>query len=350
VVTGEAEFPSLTEGEQLRKSKDSLVTPGIDRCSLSFPLGGFEADETAWSAKTVTGPGTPTEAVSWATSVTVGDPEAGVKAYVGVKEVPESKHRWWGKVEFNPSRIVDPKGFSLATVSQLRPSVDLVLGVVECLVEPAVASADEVRVKRLDLARDFGGVARTAALLSGLQTIHRPWAKKNAVFNDGSRNGAQTLLVGNKSSGVRLYDKTRETHGGVPDGTVRWESQCRGEWLENYGSIKQLRDVNAETVGDLTMNRWEWSAMGHEVTGTEEAVERVMRAEWLTAAEQRGLLGWMLMASKGRETPMSTQTAAKYRHAARRLGVAINTETFDSGGGFTARLDWESGTEVLGVA
>lgn len=290
-------------------------------------------------------PGTPEAASTFGTKLELGD---GRSAFLGTQEIPATGQTW-AKLEFNPSRIVDPEGHRLAEVVELPSAVREVWSAGLELVEPA-CELEDARVPRIDVARDFEGIARPAALLTGLATVHRPWSRKNALFNDGSANGAQTLLVGSKAGSVRLYDKHAETVGAVPEGVLRWEAQARRDWAQKYGSIDRVGDLNTESVGQLAANRWEWSGMGLEVSGTEEAVEKVMRCEWLSAAEQRGLLGWLMIVSAGRESPLSKHTAAKYRSAARALGITLSTDLFGDGGGFVVRLDWETGREVLRAA
>lgn len=318
---------------------------GIDRLSISFPVRSYEDDLSGWGTATVRSPSTPHSALSLGTQVAVAD---GVKAFVGVSEVPDSDQRWWGKVEFNPSRVIDPEGVTLCPVDQLPAAIEVVLGAVEALVEPSCSVA-EMRTKRLDAARDFEGVTRPGSLLSSLATVHRPWSRKNNLFNDGSRNGAQTLSVGGRSSGVNLYDKFVETKGGAPEGTLRWEARARSGWLAEIAGIKSLSDINTQSVEHLASNRWEWSAMGTEVTATDEVVERVMRSG-LSPSVQQSLLGWMLMTAKGKQPSMGFQKAAKYRRIARQLGVTLAADLFDDGNAFVARLDWESGTEVCRAA
>lgn len=318
---------------------------GVDRLSLSFPLASYEDDVSAWRTATIRFPGTPQSALSFGGQVPVSD---GVSAFVGVTEVPDGDVRWWGKVECNPSRVVDPEGVTLCSVDQLLPAVEVVLGAVEDLVEPG-CDVEDMRTKRIDAARDFDGVTRPGSLLASLATVHRPWSRKNNLFNDGSRNGAQTLSVGGRSSGVNLYDKFAETNGAAPEGTLRWEARARSGWLESIAGIKQLRDVNTTSITHLASNRWEWSAMGTEVTATDEVVERVMRSG-LSDTEQQRVLGWMLMTAKGKQSSMSRTTAAKYRRVARQLGVVMSADLFDDGNAFVARLDWDSGTEVCRVA
>jgi hypothetical protein len=277
--------------------------------------------------------------------------------YVGLKEVPDSPARWWGKLELNPSRVVDPDGYSLATIDQLGPILATAWSASAELLAPA-CSLDEAKVRRLDVARDFTGVFDIPSLLAGLQNVPRPWAGRTGVFRGGSTNGPETLDVGGNSGHVKLYNKYAETRGGVPEGTLRWECEARKGWLGRYGEIATMADINRRSIELLAANRWEWSGMGHEVMGNPEAVARIWSTEWVplgpggdyvrfTEAQRCSFLGWLLAACYGRDGTSSKATKAKYRRLARELGIAIAPTTFGEGAGFSARLDFESGRQVL---
>lgn len=316
---------------------------GIDRLSLSFPVHEFEQDRSAWTREQVRNPGTPDAASTLSGSVDLGD---GVRAFVGVQEVPATG-QVVGKIELNPARVVDPDGHSLATVEVLPTAVAAAWAAAADLVAPACGPED-ARVKRLDVARDFHGVERPDFYLRGLAPVKRPWARKNLVHFDPARKGAQTLMVGSGAGVVRLYDKHAETSGQVPPGTLRWEAECRSDWSKRYGDMRSLGDINCESVDRLALNRWEWSAMGVEVTATERVVEKVQRSG-LSPAKQRAFLGFLLMRSVGAESPMSNDTATEFNRLVRTLGVTLDAGE-PAGPAFVGRLDFEAGTEVLRAA
>lgn len=324
---------------------------GVDKVSLSFPLRSFEPDPSAWGMRSETDPGTPAASLTFSGKVTVGEGDDEVVAFVGVRQVPEHPScQWWGKVELNPSRIVDPGGYGLASVSQLRPAVHAVAKQLGALVEPEDHNTGSWSVKRLDLARDFEAIDQAPTLIRALGPIHRPYSRLNLVHADPSRLGAQTLMVGSKAGVVRLYDKHAETSGVAPAGSVRWEAECRTGWLGTYGSVKRLQDVNDETTGQLARNRWEWSQMGAEVAGDLGQLVARVRATGLTDREQAGFLGWLVMQAAGDGwVPGSRSTLAKYRKAQRDLGIASPTDLVTTGA-VLRRLDWDSGREVLRVA
>jgi hypothetical protein len=203
-----------------------------------------------------------------------------------------------------------------------------------------------MRVRRIDIARDFEGIDRPEYVVSGLGPIPRPWARRNLVHYDPSRKGAQTLMVGSGAGVVRLYDKAAETDGQAA-GVLRWEVEARRDWCQKYGGITKFDDVTAETVERFGLDRWEWSAMGTEVAAVEAVVEKVMRSG-LSFAEQRSLIGYMTMRAAGADVRAARATHAKYRKQARELGVTMELPSDDESFGFSARLDLEQGTVVYG--
>jgi hypothetical protein len=324
---------------------------GVDKVALSFPLRSFEPDPSAWSSRAESDPGTPAAALTLSGSVTLGEGDDQVAAFVGVRQVPEhASCQWWGKVEFNPSRVVDPRGYGLAPVSQLRPAVHAVAKQLRALVEPEDHNTGSWSVKRLDVARDFGDVEQAPTMIRALAPIHRPWARRNLVHADPSRLGAQTLMVGSGAGVVRLYDKHAETSGVAPVGSVRWEAECRAGWLGSYGGMKRLQDVNEDAASRLARDRWEWSQMGAEVAGDLSRLVGRVRVSGLSVREQRAFLGWMVeQAAGGAWEPPSKATLAKWRKVQRDLGIVAPTDLVTTGA-VVRRLDWDSGREVLRVA
>jgi hypothetical protein len=319
---------------------------GLDRVSVSFKLDDHCPDLTAWNSVRVSNPGTDQEAQALTAFVPL---DGGHQAMIGAQFIPGTGE-WVGKAEFNPSRVIDPDGHSLCPPEALPSILDQVRERASGLVAANGSDWMHANAKRLDVTRDFEGIARPAALLSGLATVHRPWSRKNNLFNDASRAGAQTLSVGGGQSGVNLYDKHAETKGAVPVGTLRWEARCRSGWLDRYGGIKHMEDITTAGLEALAMDRFDWSGMGAEVSAADEVVERVLRSG-LTPTEQERLLGYLLCVSVGREPSKSRTTAAKFRRYARQLGIALDPSSLlGNEDQFTARLDWASGTEVLHVA
>lgn len=315
---------------------------GVDRLSVSFPVDSFNSDRTAWDREDIRKPGTPDETVTRNVQVKINEQ---TKAFVGVMRIPATGEIW-AKIELNPSRVTDPDGHGLCPVGDvvevLADVVDLVLD----LVSPRVPSVYEMNVKRLDVARDFVDVSRPAFILKGLGPIPRPWARRNLIHADPRLRGAQTLMVGSGEGIVRLYDKDAETGGAAP-GVLRWEVEARDGWCGTYGGINKVGNICEGSIRALATNRWEWSAMGLEVSAIENVVEKVMRSD-LTYVKQQRLVGYLTMLAANADVRMSKESAAEYRRHARRLGIVVGDCGVDSEG-FSARLDWETGREVLSV-
>jgi hypothetical protein len=314
---------------------------GVDRISVSVPIRD-KAGDMAWdTVSVVPRNGLSTRGVSIEVE--------GSKWFVGAREIekPNGDREWWAKVEGNPSRMVDPGGHSLCPPEALHDVVGRVFEVVTAEFVGADCEVGDSRVKRIDVARDFEEVMDRSALLAGLAGVARPWSRKNNLYNDGTRNGAQTLQVGSKAGGVRLYDKNVETRGAVAEGVLRWEVEARSAWAQQYGNVRHLCEVDSKTITGLATNRWRWSGMAAEVCTRNEVVARV-RASGLTPAQQRGFLGWLMETASGYESSVATNTSSRYRKWARELGVALGPETF--AGSLVGHLDWDAGTVVLRAA
>ena len=330
-------IPLLTE----RECAQNLTRAGIDRLSVSFPVDDFDVNDSSWNQVTRRMAGTPAQATSYGASISMGEGLPSV--YDGVSDVIAAG-RPTAKVEFNPARVHDPKGWGLAPVSSVRPALVDAVALALSLVTPAVPSVDEMKVRRLDVARDFE-TDHAEFYVRGLAPVHRPYARRNLVHFDPARKGAQTLMVGSGAGVVRLYDKFAENDGAAPEGVLRWEAECRKDWILNYGGIRYVSDINDETVTALAVNRWEWSAMGTEVGAMQRVVEQAQRAG-LSSRELCSYLGYVTLLANGSGRCVSRNTAKKYRDLSRTLGVSIE-ELIPEAASFMGRLDWETGKEVL---
>lgn len=329
----------VAEPESLSNRRDFgpiRTTPGIDRLSLSFPL----AQKPDWDRfETVT-------MAAWGQSASSTVKWNGVGVYVGAMEA-EGASIPWGKVEFNPSRFVDPDGCELATVEDTHEAAQVAETIAGMLVEPAAPCLDW-KVKRIDVARDFRDVSRPSLYVHGLAPLRRPYANYSAVFTHPRHANVQSLTVGSGAGLVRLYDQHEAyAERGAPEGSLRWECEAREDWSTKH-RMEQLRDVTAEHVMDLTAYRWEWSACGMEVQGVDAVIEKVLRSE-LSPARQQRLLGVLMLKARGYGADLGRRQEREYERVIRELGVVLSPGALEDSG-FTARLDYEMGTEVLRAA
>lgn len=328
------------------------VPVGLDRLSLSFPVSGFETSETAWDTVTRKAAGRHGSTATYGKVIRLED---GRQVHVGAQlreDAGEDREGiLTGRIDLNPSKVADPTDWRLRGIEAVAPAVEFGREMALRLVEP-VTEPQEWNVTRSDTARDFTQVANPSRLLRGLAPVHRAWARRNLVHADPTKHGAQTLMVGSGAGVVRAYDKHAETQGKAPEGSLRWEAECRRGWLEQYGGVKVLGDLNAEAVQRLAWNRWDWSAMGVKVSATNRVVEKVWRSEGYTDREKALFLGYLLsQASDWAWLPGSTHTLAKFRKMQREIGVTLSPGDLDGEGeGLVSHLDFETGREVIGAA
>lgn len=364
-------LPAESPSNRRDSGADSAATApaerfGLDRLSVAFVTDEPDITELRERGFTLHESGTPADPQrTFGLSVAAGkDNPYGGSVFVGATRIPEKG--WVGKVECNPARLYDPDGCSLLPVAEAKAAVARMFDVVERVGLVPMTDPGEGRVKRVDVARDFREVGIPSFYVRGLQNLRRPHARASYTYNNAQRNSAETLWVGSKTGGVRLYDQ-HEAYAdkGAPRGSLRWEAEARGGWLERHG-IRAVADLHAGAVQELADYRWEWSRMGTEVTGTANVVDAVERLicrhprglhgkreceDWcdgLTRAKADRLLGQMVREALGVAAPSATNTASEYNRWKDRLGIVPSAELFSSAAEVpvTGRLDWTTGLEV----
>lgn len=229
----------------------------------------------------------------------------------------------------------------------------------EAAVESVVASLDDyvvtgahrglvdLRVLRLDIARDFHGVAHAGVLLRGLDRVARPRTIHSRLHGHGDR--PETLTVGTKSWSLTAYDKNVETGGAAEPGHLRCEVRLRAKrlvqrWAAAHGGlVKVLADVTEEKMASLSKATFDAMGFGLAVTSPYAALDLVQAAA-LRPQERGSLLLQMMSDAKGVPSKMDAKTERKYRKIARDLGVHLSAGALST----SVRLDWETGTEVTG--
>lgn len=311
-------------------------TYGVDRLSVSFPARF--ASREGWSTQTrkATGRG---DQVSSSVQLDCGP----TSVFVGVQEVAGEV---WGKVEGNPARMVDPDGYSLAPVKAIPTLAREMWEAATEMVAPG-CTLPEARLKRVDVARDFSGVANPPLYVRSLVGVRRPYAKRAYVFSNPARGNAETLAVGSGSGMARLYDQHEAySEKGAPEGSLRWELEARDRWLSKV-DLERVGDWNAESVSEIAAARWDWSGCGLEVAAVDAVIERVLRSD-LSAAKRERLLGRLLLQAQGFPVGGGRNMSREYDRLIRDLGVVLPAS--ETASTFVGRLDWATGTEVLRAA
>jgi hypothetical protein len=245
-------------------------------------------------------------------------------------------------VEYNPSRLVDPYGWSLCRPEEVFPTVARVLGQLRGRVDFEGGIGD-VLVTRLDVARDFN-VSDPQFFLTGLRPLHRIMGANPSLWFDEVTGAASSLRVGTARSAnprrpnrVTLYDKGLMR----PDatGVLRWELEAR-TWAGKYGGIKTLADLTPDRVESLALDRWAWSRMGEVVVSEDEFVDRAYSAEWLTDIKRDRFLGQYFGILRGKRV-LGGSAREEFTKTQRKLGIAASEER-----GTARRLDLLTGTDL----
>lgn len=345
----------------------SPLNRGCDRLSVSFPVSDFagsstdDISQTPWNSGGSTRDGLRRR--NGAVEV------RGVPCFVGFADVPWRDDRdnmctrMYGKVEFNPSRLLDPEGASLAPFEDVAGLAAEVLDAAERLVTMDCRPG-EARVKRVDVAVDVscktGGVE---FYLAGLSKVRPAWARERRLWQDPERNHAQSLWVGSGAGGVRAYDKHAEKPALVRPGMLRVEAECRADWAEQYGGLKLVDDLEAGRLEKLLRNRWDWGGMGTPVSATDLVIDRLLRSSnplllmpdgRQSSAKVSRVLGDIILASRRTMPNMSNDRRSAFNALVAELGVPINdgpvqTKPADLVG-FVGRLDYDSGAERIEAA
>lgn len=252
---------------------------------------------------------------------------------------------WYGSIDCNPARILDPEGYSPCPVERLHVALDELWAAVSKVCDPSCSLA-EAKVTRLDYAVDFFGVARPGFYLLGLRPLHRSHGRRNVLYTDSRSGLPSALYLGGKRDKVVLYDRHIKADPPVPGGTMRLEVRAYRAWLKRYSGIRNYADITEDRVEELAENRFNWSMAGREVVDLETAVKRVVRAE-LSYHDRVNLLDHLISLAEGDASARCDRTRTKYERMAERLGIVLSPEALqDSILLGSGRLDFVRGVEV----
>lgn len=214
----------------------------------------------------------------------------------------------------------------------------------------------DATVKRVDLVRDFTGIASQASLLDGLAGVPLRGRVKRRRFADVERGKAETLTVGNSVWGSTLYDKYAESAGLAPPGTMRYEARMRSDlltsaWAKNNGGhVRCLRDLEETKMRALRRGMFHRTGYDREVAAGGRVADLVMSRDDLSAREKRELWCYLTMPGSGADPDFGKAAAAKYRRLAEEIGVTPFAAAEEARSAVLMRLDYDSGREVIRAA
>ena len=259
----------------------------------------------------------------------------------------QPEHGAMGFVEFNPSRWLDPTGWSPAPLLQAQSVIGLVWESVSSVFEPTV-DLSEAKVRRLDIARDFEGVSQPNHYLKRLDTNARAFRTlQRTHFVSGKNEGWTIQLTNASGKHIRLYDKHRQTRGRAPEGTVRFEVELH-KWLTNNGSsIKTVPDITPEAVCRTARYWWNESRFGAPLTTPDEIYRHIcgsLEGKRNSASLAISVYGYYCRKQEGDETLDLSSSTRRYYEQTLRLAEASLLR--DGSSRSTRALNLETGREV----
>lgn len=208
------------------------------------------------------------------------------------------------------------------------------------------------KVTRLDPVRDFEGVNDPTELLTGLSGCSRPGTQKTQLFQDPSRNRAQTLVAGPKAWHGTLYDKHQESDGEAPEGQLRYEARMFQDQLTSVWATKggfrmgHVADMSIDKVDRLSRASFKRVCFDREVVGIASVASAIYQSD-LTDRRKREL--WAFLTMPGATATFHRETVYVLRKLAAELGVTPSMASSELPD-LRVRLDYDAGTEVRRVA
>lgn len=255
---------------------------------------------------------------------------------------------WRISVQFNPARVLDPDGWGLCALSRFPDALEVVLGAVSDLIGAGEDEHLGWDVRMVHLARDFTDVGCDHLLRSLVSVQPRYAREKHLWFRIGPVALAETLYVGNKTGKAKAYDKHAETKGVAPEGTLRYELEAGGEWLDSAGILYADDLANEGLVGAFFRERWAWSGFGFAVLGAPAAFVVLNNPD--IDVKQR-LEFFALFAAEAHGQPpfagCSEAALKRYGDLKRKFGLVPSFGAFSvASGGSGSRLDLDLGRQV----
>jgi len=334
MVTGFAASNRPQSGNLLSIRREPRVE--VDTFAIAFPV--VDVDTTG-ATVTTQGYGTPNTIVS------------------GKRPLEGGGFLAWGRGGMAWAEASLPKRFDGQNVSALRWEEALDAG--EALYREAAAwceldrareghKFERSKVVRIDLVRDFEGVADVSWLLDGLAGVRQKGRVGTKRFSDRERGGSATLSAGNAAWLCTLYDKFAESLGadGSEPGHLRFEARCRQRLLQSAGAV--MAGGKVERVGDLSevkaagMRRQQYRRVGfdREVVTSARLVDVVAAAPDLTPRARRELWAYLTLPDPGFSRPV----VRKYAAIAADLGVTARVDGWE-GPKVSVSLDYDAGVQ-----
>lgn len=327
---------------------------GVDTVRLAFPVDLAQCDRSSslWSttgSRNLTEEGEQAVVLHGVLSAEYAD------VRVTLYEKPGTCH-----LHFNAARVALEDPVVLLPPEALSLLVERLLDIVRPVAWPTFYSitsggeivlaedwASRVKVKRLDLARNFE-VDDVDRIKAGLTAAQGKYVKTRTVHTSGK--AGWTLEHKTKRSGSdRMYDKSAELEAKglvsaiseVTPRLLRFETQLQAERLTAYG-LERLAQVNRASAWRALAERWDATGWGSPLPGPGGVADAVAS---LLPRERLELVGYLHYAALGIEDGLTPRQRDRIRRLAKQAGVVPGTP-MDVLGPPSSRLDLAEGGEA----
>jgi len=278
--------------------------------------------------------------------------------------------RWRGspevRMECSVPRFVSGDNTHALGVSDLRRAIEAMWSAVgeqvrwEC-------DPDELKLMRLDLVRDFHGVANAHAHLAALaqvpavrattlpysklgstdvQSLYRQTGRWKARLYLRSTLYARSGLADGVVAGA--HDSVRRSAAARNEGRLRYELQLRSTSLRAEGvhSVGDLSQPWLRTIAEKYFSRCRFDApVGCTADKLLATIDALIASK--KANEVRATLGQVIL-DRYRPTAYGDNTVTKYRNEAKKLHLFPDDIVHAGASGPLRALDFDSGTVVSG--
>lgn len=263
-------------------------------------------------------------------------------------------------ISLNAARAVFSNKEDLLPPDALKPLIEGLIGTLLHVVWPRFCTvtsdgeilwksdwAKEVRIKRLDIARNFL-VSDASQLRQVVPMINGKYQRgKRTYDSSGGRWTIEipTVEVGkdklyNKSAQLAVNPEDEERMSAMSGTLVRFEAQLMRSRLAAYG-LNRLALVNEESVRDALQARWDATGWGSPLPQRGDILKSV---EPLKPKDRALLIGYLHLAAVNAHNDLSPATQRYLRKLAMECGLVAGMPV-ELSGPSTMYLDLRTGNE-----
>ena len=230
---------------------------------------------------------------------------------------------WSIRMEFNPARMIDPDGYSLANPKAIAGLIRNLIeeyflesedslpfflvdenGVVEIEVWPNDWTS-KIRIGRLDISMDFH--IDNEWFHEGLLLDHQAkYSKGSSLINNKSVTNTWSSIYTHRDGFPKFYNKSNEIKRRglqAPAGIHRFEYRLEKKSLQRL-HIHNLGDINQTKFEAALRHGWEYSNLSEPIYDPEDWMQRIQDSGETTPNPSE-LVGFLLLNEKGMETRLS---------------------------------------------